>query len=161
MYCTKCGTRSSEGDVFCWKCGSRLSDTTPASPPIPTPISNPVNTPSPSLVCPRCDSANVQNYSLWKKSSDKGIGGIGAALGTGLGAGLGCLSGSAGCLIALLLLIFAPLLLLLVGLGFATVFPIILVVIALVVIALIAYTIIRNRDSGDYICLKCQHIFKP
>jgi ribosomal protein L40E len=160
MYCTKCGTQRSEGDGFCRKCGSRLSNATATPPPTSSPVT-PTNTFSPNLVCPKCGSANVQKYSLWKKSSGKGIGGIEAGLGVGLGAGLGCLSGSAGCLIVLLLLIFAPLLLLLFGLGLAMVFPVIIAVIAIATIGLIVYAVVSNYDSGHYICLKCNHIFKP
>ena len=31
IYCTKCGTRSSDGDVFCRKCGLALNQETPIS----------------------------------------------------------------------------------------------------------------------------------
>ena len=158
MYCTKCGTQRSEGDGFCRKCGSRLSNATATPPPTSSPVT-PTNTFSPNLVCPKCGSANVQKYSLWKKSSGKGIGGIEAGLGVGLGAGLSCLSGSAGCLIVLLLLIFAPLLLLLFGLGLAMVFPVIIAVIAIATIGLIVYAVVSNYDSGHYICFKCNLIF--
>ena len=37
MYCSKCGTQSSEGDVFCRKCGFPLNQTAPNATPSPTP----------------------------------------------------------------------------------------------------------------------------
>jgi len=33
MYCSKCGTQSSEGDVFCRKCGQPISGAVPTSAP--------------------------------------------------------------------------------------------------------------------------------
>ena len=105
------------------------------------------------LVCPHCGSENVLNYSLWKKSSNT-MGGLGAGIGTGLG----CLSGSFGCMTLVLLLIFAPLLLILVGVGIAVILPIMVV---LGVVALVVYLIQSGVDSGRYICLKCKTVFKP
>jgi len=157
MYCTKCGNKSPEGDVFCRKCGAALSDINARPSQSQNPITTPQTYSSHGLVCPRCGSANVQKYSLWKKSSNKGLAGVAA----GLGAGFGCLSGTMGCLIVVLLLIFAPFLLILFGLGLAAVFPIILVLIGIVTIGLVIYAIMQSYDSGHYICLKCEHIFKP
>ena len=41
MYCSKCGTQSSEGDLFCRKCGSQFSDATPMPPPTPATTTQP------------------------------------------------------------------------------------------------------------------------
>jgi uncharacterized membrane protein YvbJ len=40
MYCPKCGTQSSEGDVFCRKCGFPLNQATPVADPTPPPQTN-------------------------------------------------------------------------------------------------------------------------
>lgn len=41
MNCSKCGTQSSEGDVFCRMCGLPLNQTTPRSAPTYAPTSTP------------------------------------------------------------------------------------------------------------------------
>jgi uncharacterized membrane protein YvbJ len=40
MYCPKCGTHSSEGDIFCRKCGFPLNTAMPAAAPTPIPQIN-------------------------------------------------------------------------------------------------------------------------
>jgi predicted RNA-binding Zn-ribbon protein involved in translation (DUF1610 family) len=127
-FCAKCGAKVGEGDTFCSKCGAKV---------VASVVSH--------LVCPKCGSENIQKYSLWKKSQNKGT------------AGIGCLTGGMGCIIFVILLIFAPLLLLLLGIGLAVVLPIIIFV---AVVAAIAYAIQQKNDSSRYICLTCEHIFR-
>jgi predicted Zn-ribbon and HTH transcriptional regulator len=101
---------------------------------------------APSFRCPACDSENVQKYSLWKKSQNRRVSGV------------GCLTESVGCLILVLLCIFAPLLLLLLGVGLIVALPFIIVV---AVLAVIVYAIQESYESSRFICLRCENIFKP
>ncbi len=96
--------------------------------------------------CPECGSENIQKYSLYKKSTKREVG------------GMGCLTQSMGCIIFLLLLIFAPCLLFLLGVGLVVMLPFIIIA---AIIGGIIYALQESYNSNRYICLKCEHIFKP
>jgi len=93
------------------------------------------------LKCPKCGSENIQKYTLWKKSNKH------SSAGTTKGIG---------CLVVVLLFIFAPALLF--GLGIATVISL-PAILGIGVIIAIAYAIQQSYESNRYICLKCEHNF--
>lgn len=132
-YCPNCGVKVAEGMSFCPSCGAKV-----AAPVISQPVVS-------HLKCPKCGSENVQKYSLWKKSHNKEV------------AGLGCLTWGIGCLIVVLLFIFAPLLLFVAGVGLVVLLPVIIVI---VIAAVVFYIIQQSYESNRYICLRCERNFK-
>jgi predicted RNA-binding Zn-ribbon protein involved in translation (DUF1610 family) len=130
--CTECGHEISESASACPNCGH----------PITTKISSEKITPD---KCPKCGSENIQKYSLYKKSQKREV------------IGMGCLTHGMGCIIFLLLLIFAPCLLLLLGIGFFVILPLIIIV---AIIGGVIYVLQESYNSHRYICLKCENIFK-
>jgi len=60
MYCAKCGTHSSEGDIFCRKCGAPLNRTTNAPAPTPTAQTKIEVKETMTISCSECGAQNAE-----------------------------------------------------------------------------------------------------
>ncbi|MFA5375543.1 MAG: zinc ribbon domain-containing protein [Dehalococcoidia bacterium] len=137
-YCPNCGSALKDNPTYCPNCGQKLINTT--NKVEEQKISGEATS---QLKCPKCGSENVQKYTLWKKSHKHDS--SGAAEGVG-------------CLIVIVLLIFAPIAVLVLGIALVITLPTIL---GVGLIAAIAYAIQQSYESNRYICLKCEHNFNP
>jgi hypothetical protein len=135
-YCPNCGSNLKNNPTYCPNCGQRLVDVTDKTEKL-----NREGNVTPQLNCPKCGSENVQKYTLWKKSNKQDL--------SGLEAGIGCLT-------IIILLIFAPVAVLVIGLAIATTLP---VIIGIILIIIMAYAIQQGYESNRYICLRCEHKF--
>jgi len=134
-YCPNCGSALKDNPIFCHNCGQKLVNT---SDKVKEQKSEKVTS---QLKCPKCGSENVQKYSLWEKSHKHSSSEVEAGI---------------GCLIIVILLIFAPIAVLVIGLTIAATLPAILGVILIVIIA---YAIQQSYESNRYICLRCENKF--
>lgn len=135
-YCPNCGSALKENPKFCPSCGQKLADV-----PDKTEKQATQGKGTYKLRCPKCESENIQKYTLWKKSNKNNLSGVEAGI---------------GCLIVIILLIFAPIAVLVIGLAIATTLPVIL---GIILLGIIAYAIQQGYESNRYICLKCEHKF--
>ena len=137
-YCPNCGFALKDNPIYCPNCGQKLVNT--ANKAEGQIISGEVTS---QLKCPKCGSENVQKYTLWKKSHKHDSSGAAEGI---------------GCLIVIVLLIFAPIAVLVLGIALVITLPAIL---GIILIVAIAYAIQQSQESNRYICLKCEHNFNP
>ena len=135
-YCPNCGSALKNDPTYCPNCGQKLanvSDKTEKQDRRVRITSQPK--------CPKCGSEDIQKYTLWKKTNKHDSSGVEAGI---------------GCLIIIILLIFAPIAVLVIGLAIAITLPAIL---GIILLGIIAYAIQQGYESNRYICLKCEHKF--